>query len=59
MALLHTHPDRMRFDKGKVGREEYGTELYAEFLSYIRNAYKDRYGRASPRDMPRFYGRKH
>jgi hypothetical protein len=55
MALLNTHPDYMRFEPGACGREEYPVELYAEFLDYAKNRYKNRYWSVIPEKMAQFW----
>jgi len=55
MALLITHPECMRFDRGRLGREEYPAELYAEFLRHIRKAYENQYWHVLPREVSRFW----
>ncbi len=55
MALLNTHPDYMNFGGNKPGLEEYPAKLYADFLNYVKEQYKDRYWHVLPRDMARFF----
>jgi hypothetical protein len=54
MALLLTHPDYMNFGDNKDGIEEYPAELYADFLNYIKETYKDQYWHVLPKDMAQF-----
>ena len=51
MVLLDTHPDYMAFDRlnGKAG--EYPSELYKEFLTYVRSKYSGQYWDALPRQV--------
>src|ERR1700730_10370169 len=55
MALLNTHPDYMCFQGNERQRDEFPASYYEEFLSYVREKYKDRYWTALPRDVARFY----
>ncbi len=59
MALLNTHPDYMNFDEKKLGIEEYPASYYEEFLTYIKDNYKDQYWHVLPRDMARFWSERH
>ena len=51
MVLLDTHPDYMAFDRlnGRAG--EYSSELYKEFLTYVRSKYSGAYWEALPREV--------
>jgi glycosyltransferase involved in cell wall biosynthesis len=51
MVLLDTHPDYMAFDRlnGRAG--EYPSELYKEFLTYVRSRYSGAYWHALPREV--------
>ena len=55
MALLNTHPDYMRFDKGPHNNEEYSSKYYEEFLNYVKNDYKGQYWHTLPRNVARFW----
>jgi hypothetical protein len=55
MALLITHPDYMKFEKGKCGVEEYTLRLYEEMLDYIREKYEGQYWNVLPKEMARFW----
>ncbi len=57
MALINTHPDYMTFNGTKPGMEEYPADLYAEFLTHIRDRYTDRYWHALPKEMASFWPR--
>ena len=43
MALVITHPDYMDIEGKKLSKDEYQVEYYLEFLSYIKNKYKNGY----------------
>ncbi|HUN55341.1 MAG TPA: glycosyltransferase [Smithella sp.] len=55
MALFITHPDYMKFNKGKLNNDEYPAEYYEEFLKYIKTKYRDQYWHVLPKDMARFW----
>jgi glycosyltransferase involved in cell wall biosynthesis len=55
MAMLITHPDYMCFDGNRIERDEAPVALYEEFLTYVREKYRDRYWAALPRDVNKFY----
>lgn len=55
MALFITHPDYMDFNKNTRDYEEYPSQYYEEFLSYIKSRYKGLYWQALPKDMARFW----
>ena len=54
MALLNTHPDYMNFEGGKLSFEEYPVQLYEEFLSYVKNEYKDEFWHVLPGELAKF-----
>jgi len=54
MALINTHPDYMSFERGRLGREEYPSSLYKEFLEYICEKYEGQYWHCLPRDLAKF-----
>jgi glycosyltransferase involved in cell wall biosynthesis/peptidoglycan/xylan/chitin deacetylase (PgdA/CDA1 family) len=54
MALLNVHPDYMSFED-PAGRDEYPARYYAEFLSYVQEAYGGAFWPALPRDVARFF----
>jgi hypothetical protein len=55
MALILTHPDYMSFDGQKNRIEEYPSEYYGEFLSYVKSRYEDQYWHVLPKEMARFW----
>jgi glycosyltransferase involved in cell wall biosynthesis len=55
MAMLITHPDYMCFGSGKHGRDEFPVSLYEEFLTYVRERYRDKFWAALPRDVNAYY----
>lgn len=55
MALINTHPDYMKFDGKKCGKEEYPAELYRNFLEYIRHSHQSGYWHVLPREMARYW----
>jgi hypothetical protein len=59
MALLLTHPDYMNFDGKKLGIEEYPASYYEEFLKYIKHKYEGQFWHVLPKDMARFWSKRH
>jgi glycosyltransferase involved in cell wall biosynthesis len=59
MALLITHPDYMNWTGAKLGREEYPSPYYRQFLEYVRDKYKGRYWHALPREVAAFWKRQY
>lgn len=57
MALLLTHPDYMKFDKGKCDFNEYPAEYYIDILEYIKSKYNGQYWSPLPREMARFWSK--
>jgi len=55
MALINTHPDYMKFQGGGLGREEYPSEWYKEFLEYVIGKYKWEYWHVLPREVSPFW----
>ena len=55
MALVITHPDYMNMGAGKCGMEEYASELYMEFLQYVKSEYKTQYWNPLPRELAQFW----
>jgi len=55
MAMLITHPDYMCFGDDKRGRDEFPVSLYEEFLTYVRDQYKDKFWAALPHDVNAYY----
>ncbi len=55
MAELNSHPDYMNLDSRPCSNEEYPSELYSEFLEYIKSRYEGRYWHALPRDVAKFW----
>jgi glycosyltransferase involved in cell wall biosynthesis len=55
MALLNTHPDYMCFDGQPGERDEFPVAFYEEFLTYVRDRYKDAFWSALPREVNDFY----
>ncbi len=55
MALLNTHPDYMRFDKGPCAREEYPASNYGAFLEHISKEYEGLYWHVLPKDIAEFW----
>lgn len=55
MALILTHPDYMSFDGRKNRIEEYPSEYYREFLSYVKSRYEEQYWHVLPKEMARFW----
>ena len=54
MALLNTHPDYMNFDNEKIGTEEYKSQLFIEFLEYVKNKYRDKYWLTLPKNLANY-----
>lgn len=55
MAMLITHPDYMCFGKDSIERDETPVSFYEEFLTYVREKYRDSFWAALPRDVNEFY----
>ena len=55
MALLNIHPDFTAFDAYRRGIDEFHVTHYAEFLSWVKDAYRGRYWQALPREVAAFY----
>jgi hypothetical protein len=55
MALLNVHPDYMSFDCKKPGREEYPSDFYLNFLTYIKSRYEGQFWHVLPREMAHFW----
>lgn len=55
MALINTHPDYMNFKEGRIGREEYPSEWYKEFLEYVIDKYNGEYWHVLPNEVPKFW----
>jgi hypothetical protein len=55
MALVSTHPDYMNFGDTRMGFEEYPSELYEEFLRYVKSCYNGLYWLALPKSVAMFY----
>ena len=54
MALLNVHPDYMRFGSGLIKRDDYPSELYRDFLEYVKTTYGGRFWHALPKDVAAF-----
>jgi len=54
MVLVNTHPDYMSFGDRPLGKEEYPSGLYKDFLEYVRGEYEGQYWHCLPRDLARF-----
>lgn len=54
MALLNTHPDYMNFNGSGLGIEEYPSDYYREFLSYVKSRYDGEYWLALPAEVARY-----
>ncbi len=55
MVLINTHPDYMKFNKGKPGYDEYPARYYEEFLNHVAKDYAGQYWHVLPRDMAKFW----
>jgi peptidoglycan/xylan/chitin deacetylase (PgdA/CDA1 family) len=55
MALLNVHPDYMVFDGSHCRIDEYPSQLYSEFLYYIKERYENQFYHCLPREMASFY----
>jgi len=55
MALINTHPDYMNFHGGQLGREEYPSELYREFLEYVIARYHGEFWHVLPKEVCPFW----
>lgn len=54
MALLNTHPDYMNFNGSKLGIEEYPSDYYREFLSYVKSRNDGEYWLALPVEVAHY-----
>jgi glycosyltransferase involved in cell wall biosynthesis/peptidoglycan/xylan/chitin deacetylase (PgdA/CDA1 family) len=54
MALVITHPDYLAF-RSPLKCDEYPVRYYEEFLSYIKNRYRDLYWQPLPKEVTRFW----
>lgn len=57
MALVIVHPDYMCFNGDKPAINEFPAGYYRDFLTYIKEDYKDQYYHVSPKDMARFWAK--
>lgn len=55
LALFIVHPDYLSFSQDKTSIKEYPVEYYRNFLTYVKERYKDRYWQALPQDVARFW----
>jgi hypothetical protein len=55
MVLLNTHPDYMKFGKGRPRIDEYPVEYYAEFLEFVQSEFKDCYWHVLPKTIASFW----
>jgi len=51
MALINVHPDYMGFCGKEPGIEQYSSDRYEEFLSYVAEKYEGRFWNALPKDV--------
>ncbi len=54
MVVMNTHPDYMRFGRGRPGAETYPAEWYASLLEYLETKYGGSYWHVLPKEMARF-----
>jgi glycosyltransferase involved in cell wall biosynthesis len=54
MSMFITHPNYMNFNN-TTSYDEYPVKYYEEFLTYIKDRYKDQYWHALPRDMAKLW----
>ncbi len=57
MALVNVHPDYMCFNGNKPAIKEFPASYYRDFLTYIKENYKDQYYHVLPKDMARFWAK--
>lgn len=57
MALFITHPDYMDFSDNEPSYKEYPVKYYEDFLTHVKDRYKDQYWHALPGDMAKFWQR--
>jgi hypothetical protein len=55
MALVIAHPDYMNFDRKRPAIHEYPADYYRNFLTYVKETYRDQYWNVLPREMARFW----
>lgn len=58
MALIDVHPDYLTFSE-QPENDEYRSNLYAEFLSYIKTRYEGSFWHALPRDVASYFIAQH
>jgi hypothetical protein len=54
MALLNSHPDYMSFGGRRTSMEEYSYKLYADFLIYIKEHFRNRYWHGLPMEIANY-----
>ncbi len=54
MVLINTHPDYINFNSTKSKKFEYSSELYINFLEYIKNEYKGSYWHGLPCELAEY-----
>jgi hypothetical protein len=55
MVLLNTHPDYMRFGRGRCSLEEYPVERYGDFLEGLKEKYRGLFWQPLALDIARFW----
>jgi peptidoglycan/xylan/chitin deacetylase (PgdA/CDA1 family) len=58
MALVNVHPDYMAFGGSRPGVDEYPSQLYEDFLHYIRDKYEKQFYHCLPRELAYFCSKK-
>ncbi len=55
MALVGVHPDYLNFNQGRVRFDEYPVKYYIDFLTYIRERYRNSCWNPLPRELASFW----
>lgn len=55
MALVNVHPDYMAFEGVRPGVDEYPSDIYEDFLLYLKERYEGRYHHCLPGELARYY----
>jgi hypothetical protein len=55
MALILTHPDYVSFNTANLSKEEYPSDYYKEFLSYVKTQYSGQYWHPLPSEAAKLF----
>lgn len=59
MALVITHPDYMVFDNERRRADSYPSDLYINFLNYVKEKYEGQYWSVLPKDIAGYWKTNH